>query len=131
MYVARLLRMTSINYREPRGGNEQMKIGIIGTGNMGRSLGLAWARAGHEVLFGSRVLARAKAVAAHGSPSTRSGDFDSAAAFGEVVLYTIRDVFPSSLLREPSLLSGKIVIDCNNSAILGLDIPDPNGRPGI
>jgi predicted dinucleotide-binding enzyme len=31
-----------------------MRIGIVGTGNMGETLGLRWARAGHEVLFGSR-----------------------------------------------------------------------------
>jgi len=105
-----------------------MKIGIIGAGNMGRALGVRWARAGHEVLFGSRNLSKARAIAAHGSPSTRSGDFDAAAAFGEVVLYTVRDVLPSSLLREPSLLSGKIVIDCNNGAIPGLDIRDPDYR---
>lgn len=108
-----------------------MKIGIIGTGNMGRALGLGWARAGHEVLFGSRDLAKGKAVAANGSGSTRAGDFDAAAAFGEVVLYTVRDVLPSNLLREPTALDGKIVIECNNGAILGLDIPDQADRPGI
>jgi 8-hydroxy-5-deazaflavin:NADPH oxidoreductase len=48
-----------------------------------------------------------------------------------VVLYTIRDRFPSSVLKEPQALSGKVVIDCNNSAILGLDVPDPDKRPGI
>jgi 3-hydroxyisobutyrate dehydrogenase-like beta-hydroxyacid dehydrogenase len=37
-----------------------MKIGIIGTGNMGRALGTGWARAGHDVLFGSRNPAKAK-----------------------------------------------------------------------
>ncbi|PYK54568.1 MAG: F420-dependent NADP oxidoreductase [Verrucomicrobia bacterium] len=108
-----------------------MRIGIVGTGNMGQALGLRWARAGHEVLFGSRDLKKAKAIAADGSVSTQAGDFDAAAAFGEVVLYTVRDYFPSQLLKEPQALSGKIVIDCNNSAILGLDIPDPKNRPGI
>lgn len=108
-----------------------MRIGIIGTGNMGRALGLGWARAGHDVLFGSRTLSKARAVAAHGSPSTRVGDFDSAAAFGEVVLYTVRDVLPSALLRNPSVLAGKILIDCNNSAIIGLDVPDREDRPGV
>jgi predicted dinucleotide-binding enzyme len=102
-----------------------MRIGIVGTGNMGQALGLRWARAGHEVLFGSRDLKKAKAIAADGSVSTQAGDFDAAAVFGEVVLYTVRDYFPSQLLKEPQALSGKIVIDCNNSAILGLDIPDP------
>jgi predicted dinucleotide-binding enzyme len=88
-----------------------MKIGIIGTGNMGRALGLRWARSGHQVLFGSRDPAKAKTAAAG---LGQSGDFAAAAAFGEVVLYTVRDVFPSRLLREPEALSGKVVIDCNN-----------------
>src|SRR5438067_332170 len=31
-----------------------MKIGIIGSGNVGGALGTRWARAGHSVVFGSR-----------------------------------------------------------------------------
>jgi len=108
-----------------------MRIGIVGTGNMGRALGLGWARAGHEVLFGSRDVKKAKAVAADSFVSAQTGDFDAAAVFGDVILYTIRDSFPSSALKEPQALAGKIVIDCNNSAILGLDLPDPGNRPGI
>jgi predicted dinucleotide-binding enzyme len=105
-----------------------MKIGIIGTGSMGQALGAGWARAGHDVLFGSRDAAKAKAAA---GDLGKSGDFDAAAAFGSVLLYTVRDVAPSRLLRAPQALSGKIVIDCTNSAILGLEAPDPEGRPGI
>jgi predicted dinucleotide-binding enzyme len=108
-----------------------MRIGIIGTGNMGRALGLRWAYGGHDVLFGSRDPSKAQAVAARGPGSAGAGDLDAAATFGDVVLYTVRDVFPSSLLRRPQALDGKILIDCNNSAILGLDIPDPDHRPGI
>jgi predicted dinucleotide-binding enzyme len=100
-----------------------MKIGIVGTGNMGRTLGVQWARAGHEVLFGSRDDAKAKAAALAASPSARSGDFDAAAAFGEVILYTLRGVPPSRALREPRVLASKVVIDCNNSDF------DPS-RPG-
>ena len=66
-------------------------------------------------------------AAASGSDSTQAGDFDAAAAFGDVVLYTVRDVFPSSLLGKPEAFAGKIVLDCNNSAILG----DPDRRPGV
>ncbi len=98
---------------------------------MGRALGLRWARAGHEILFGSRDQKKAGAIATDGSGSAQSGDFDAAAAFGEVILYTIRDYFPSSVLKDPEALSGKIVIDRNNSAILALDLPDPEKRPGI
>ena len=56
-----------------------MKIGIIGTGNMGQALGLRWARVGHDVLFGSRDLSKAETIAASGPDSTQAGDFDSAA----------------------------------------------------
>jgi predicted dinucleotide-binding enzyme len=110
-----------------------MKIGIIGTGNMGRSLGLRWSRGGHDVLFGSRDPNKAQAIAATGPKSIQIGDFDLAAEFGEVVLYTVRDVPPSRLLRRPQTLSGKVVIDCNNRnlgddtnpAAFRFDLPRP------
>ena len=86
---------------------------------MGRALGLRWARNGHDVLFGSRDRRKAEAIAPQGGQREGAGDFDRAAAFGDVVLYTIRDVFPSHLLRNAQVLGGKIVIDCNNS-----DMPD-------
>jgi predicted dinucleotide-binding enzyme len=91
-----------------------MHIGIIGTGNMGRALGVRWARLGHKVLFGSRDPNKARAVVKQAGGNAEAGDFDAAAAFGEVVLYTVRGVFPSTLLKRPESLSGKIVIDCNN-----------------
>ena len=31
-----------------------MKIGIIGSGNIGGNIGKNWAKAGHEVMFSSR-----------------------------------------------------------------------------
>jgi len=40
-----------------------MKIGIIGSGNMGRSLGILWAEQGHEVFFGGRTAKKGKDVA--------------------------------------------------------------------
>jgi 8-hydroxy-5-deazaflavin:NADPH oxidoreductase len=79
-----------------------MRIGIIGTGHMGRALGLRWARIGRQVLFGSRDLDKAKAVAEGGSGLTRASDFDAAAAFGDAILYTVRGIYPSALLREPA-----------------------------
>jgi len=92
-----------------------MKIGIIGTGDMGRTLGVRWAQAGHTVMFGSRDPAKAGAAALAAGPSARAGDTDAAAAFGDVVLYSVRGVLPSRLLRTPAALAGKIVVDCNNS----------------
>src|SRR5262245_15629789 len=110
--------------RPPPGAiTDPMRIGIIGTGNMGRALGLGMARAGHAVLFGSRDIDKAKAIAARGTDTTRAGGFDAAAAFGDVIVYTVRGVFPSTLLA-PGALDGKIVIDCNNHDE-GFDRPPP------
>jgi len=62
-----------------------MRIGIVGTGPVGRTLGTIWARSGHEVAFGSRDPARA-AEAAAGVVDARAMTQDQAAAFGDVVL---------------------------------------------
>ena len=37
-----------------------MKIGILGSGNMGRSLGILWAEQGHEVFFCARTAEKRK-----------------------------------------------------------------------
>lgn len=109
-----------------------MRIGIVGSGRMGSALGVSWARKGHDVLFGSSNLKKARDIATQTSPMARFGTFDDAADFGEVVLYTVRTpMLPSRLLTKPSVLSGKIVIDCNNTPILGLEAADPAERPGI
>ena len=91
-----------------------MRIGIIGTGPVGLTLGNVWARAGHEVVFGSRDPARA-AEAVRGVASATSQE--QAAAFGEVVLWTPRGVMPA----DPDMLAGKIVLDPNNRG------PGPSG----
>jgi 8-hydroxy-5-deazaflavin:NADPH oxidoreductase len=41
-----------------------MKIEIIGSGNMGRSLGMLWAEQGHEILFGARTAEKGQSVVA-------------------------------------------------------------------
>lgn len=86
-----------------------MRIGIVGVGPVGRTLGTIWARSGHEVAFGSRDPARA-AEAVLGLAGARATTQEQAAAFGEVVLWTPRGVMPAN----PDMLAGKIVLDPNN-----------------
>lgn len=91
-----------------------MKIGLMGTGNMSRSLGILWAEQGHEVFWGSRDPSKAKSVAEFAGHKTQGGTNDEAAEFGEVIFYSVRGVMPSTVLSSTDSLSGKVILDCNN-----------------
>jgi 8-hydroxy-5-deazaflavin:NADPH oxidoreductase len=94
-----------------------MKIGLIGTGNMSRSLGILWAEQGHDVFWGSRDPSKAKSVAEFAAHKTKGGTNDEAAEFGEVIFYSVRGVMPSSVLASIDSLAGKVILDCNNREI--------------
>lgn len=103
-----------------------MKIGVIGSGNMGRSLGLLWAEQGHDVFFGARTAEKGQSVAAFVERGTQGGTNDEAATFGDILLYTVRGVNPAEILTSVEMLSGKIMIDCNN-----FEIPEGFAYPPI
>ncbi|MEL6964024.1 MAG: NAD(P)-binding domain-containing protein [Pseudomonadota bacterium] len=91
-----------------------MKIGIIGSGNMGRAIGVRLARLGHDVMFGARrpeQSQQASNTAAHG---TIGGNTDEAARFGDILVWTIRTPDPSAVFADAEVIDGKIVIDLNN-----------------
>lgn len=93
-----------------------MRIGIIGTGNVGSALGKRWADAGHEVMFGVRDPGDAKVkalVAALGLPA-RAGSVTEAAAFGEVVVLATPFAAAEAAIRQAGSLNGKVLIDCTN-----------------
>jgi 8-hydroxy-5-deazaflavin:NADPH oxidoreductase len=94
-----------------------MKVGIIGSGNMGRSLGILWAEQGHEVFFGARTPEKGREVAVIAGHKSQGGSNDEAAAFGVVLPYTVRGVNPAEVFSSVSVLDGKILIDCNNQEI--------------
>ena len=60
----------------PRAAGEatgKMKIGIVGSGRIGSTLGGLWVKAGHEVMFSSLDLEHDKALAASLGPKARAG----------------------------------------------------------
>lgn len=93
-----------------------MKIGILGSGNMGRALGGAWANCGHSIFFGSRNPEKGKAIAEAIGLGTQGGTNDDAANFGEVIFQTVRSL-PSEFLNHPTVLVGKPLMDCNNRPV--------------
>lgn len=94
-----------------------MKIGVVGTGNMGRALGINWAQADHHVFFGARSQQRAQEAQELAGPDALAGTNDEAAEFGDVILYSARGVHPAEVLSDTEVLDGKVVIDCNNREI--------------
>jgi len=95
-----------------------MKIAILGAGNIGGTLGRKWAAAGHEVVFGVRDPGSAKARAALESAGTgaRAASLAEAAAFGEVVLFSIPSGTVAEIARALGrVLDGKILIDATNN----------------
>jgi predicted dinucleotide-binding enzyme len=94
---------------------QKMKIGMIGSGNVGSALGGVWAKAGHQVMFSSRSLDSDKKLATETGAGARAGTPAEAAAFGEVLVFAV----PYGALPElgktlaPSL-KGKVLIDACN-----------------
>jgi predicted dinucleotide-binding enzyme len=94
---------------------EKLKIGVVGSGRVGGTLGGVWAKAGHEVMFSSRDLEHDKKLAAGLGPNARAGTPRDAAAFGEVLLISVPyRALPDVGKDLGTLVKGKVVIDtCN------------------
>lgn len=92
-----------------------MKIGILGGGNVGSALGLAWTRKGHEVLFGVRnpTTPEMTTVLASSGGKARAGSVQEAAQFGDVVVNALPWPATKGVLSGLNL-SGKVLLDCCN-----------------
>ena len=94
---------------------EKMKIGIVGSGNVGGAIGATWVRAGHEVMFSSRNIEHDKELAKRLGGGARAGTPREAVTFGEVVMISVPyHALPSVGKDLADVLKGKIVIDTNN-----------------
>lgn len=93
----------------------KMKIGIVGSGNVGSAIGATWVRAGHEVMFSSLDIEHDKALAARLGGGARAGTPREAAEFGEVLMISVPyHALPAVGKELGDLLKDKIVIDtCN------------------
>jgi predicted dinucleotide-binding enzyme len=107
-----------------------MKIGILGTGEVGQKLGSGFAALGHDVKMGTRDPKNEKVkawVAKNGSRAS-AGTFAEAAGFGELtILATAWSGTENAIqLAKPRNLTGKIVIDTTNPLIF-----HENAPPGL
>lgn len=92
-----------------------MRIGFIGSGNIGGAIGELLARAGHEVLFSSRNPDNLKPLVARVGPRARAGTPKEAIAFGDVVFLGVPYSSMPQIARDYApALKGKIVLDAGN-----------------
>jgi predicted dinucleotide-binding enzyme len=95
-----------------------MKVGILGTGMVGQTIGNALAAQGHLVMLGSRQAGKAEAVAWARSAgvNARQGSFADAAAFGELIFNCTKgDAAVAAITAAgPVNLAGKALVDVSN-----------------
>jgi len=111
----------------------KLRIGTIGAGRIGGTVGAFWVRAGHPVMFSSKDASEGKALADKLGPPARAGTVDEAIAFGDVVFLAVPyGAMPDIGRQYGAALKGKIVLDAGN-AVSARDgtIADEADRDGI
>jgi predicted dinucleotide-binding enzyme len=96
-------------------GEAAGKIGVIGSGRVGGTVGELWVKAGHAVMFSSLDLEHDKALAARLGAGARAGTSKEAAAFGEVLFIAVPYAALPQVGRDlGDALNGKVVLDACN-----------------
>ena len=93
-----------------------MKLGVLGTGDVGTNLASKLTELGHEVMLGSRSAEKAKGSVSKMGAKAHSGTFADAASFGEVVFNCTNGSGSIEALRSAGAenLTGKVLIDVAN-----------------
>jgi predicted dinucleotide-binding enzyme len=100
-----------------------MRIGVLGTGIVGRTLGGKLVELGHEVRMGSRRAGNEKAVewAQAAGEGASEGTFADAAEFGELLVNATGGKVALEALGMAGAenLAGKVLVDVSNALELG------------
>jgi 8-hydroxy-5-deazaflavin:NADPH oxidoreductase len=94
-----------------------MKIGILGSGQVGRVLGTAFIAEGNQVMLGTRDVTKeevAKWVAENAG--AKAGTFEETASFGELLLLAASGDIMADVTNAAGIqnFTGKVVIDATN-----------------
>jgi len=102
-----------------------MKVGILGSGEVGQALGDGFVKHRHEVMLGTRDPAKLADWVAK-NPAARVGSFAETAEFGELVVVAVNGRASSAALGLAGAenLAGKTIIDATNPIS---DAPPVNG----
>ena len=92
-----------------------MNIGVLGSGDVGKTLGAGLLKHGHAVMMGTSNPSKL-ADWHQANPKGQVGSFADAAAFGQVVVLAVKGTQASSALKRAGAdhLKGKTIIDATN-----------------
>ena len=111
----------------------KLRIGVIGSGHIGSTIGGLWVKAGHPVLFSSRHPEALKELVAGLGPLAQNGTVQQAIAFGDALLIAVPyGALPQIAQEYSDALKGKITLDaCNAVAARDGAIAEEAERDGI
>ncbi len=94
----------------------KIKIGVIGGGNIGGTIGGLWVKDGHEVMFASRHPENLKPLVDELGPKAKAGTPEEAIKFADAVFLAVPyKAYPELSKEIAPLLKGKVVLDAGNA----------------
>jgi predicted dinucleotide-binding enzyme len=114
-------------------GPAKLRIGVIGSGHIGSTIGSLWVKAGHPVMFSSRHPDELRELVAGLGPLARAGTVAQAIEFGEALFVAVPyGALPQLGQDYGAALNGEVVLDaCNAVTARDGPIADEVERNGI
>ena len=97
--------------------NKQLKIGVLGSGDVGRVLASAFLKEGHPVMLGTRDPSKDQVIKwKNNNVGAETGTFEQTAAFGDIIVLAAAGSVSLSVieLEGKKNFDGKLVIDTTN-----------------
>jgi 8-hydroxy-5-deazaflavin:NADPH oxidoreductase len=94
-----------------------MKVAILGSGDVGQTLGAGFLKHGHQVMMGTRNPKKEEVVNwVKETPGATAGTFAEAASFGELIVLAVLGKAVESVvqLAGPTHFKGKTLVDATN-----------------
>ena len=97
-------------------GSSPTRIGVIGSGNIGGTIGGLWVRKGHSVFFSSRHPEELKDMIAKLGSLAKAGTVEEAVAFGDVLFIAVPYGAVPQIGKDYSAkMKGKVMLDACNA----------------
>jgi predicted dinucleotide-binding enzyme len=98
--------------------NSPLRIGVIGSGNIGGTIGGLWVKSGHPVMFSSRHPDELQDMVAKLGVLAQAGSVERAIAFGDVLFIAVPySAIPQIGRDYAAVMKGKVMIDACNAVL--------------